>query len=65
MEITARQAAIANGEKKYIGKPCRYGHAGLRWVQSCACVECEAIAVKEWQQSERGREYYRRYKRRG
>ena len=28
------------GETKYIGKPCKKGHSGLRYVISSACVEC-------------------------
>jgi hypothetical protein len=39
----SRQAALANGEKTYVGRPCPYGHEGLRYTKSGCCVKCLAI----------------------
>lgn len=36
----AREGAIANGDSTYIGKPCKQGHPGVRYVRKSACVEC-------------------------
>lgn len=35
-----RNAAIAAGEKTFMGSPCHLGHSGLRWVINHSCVEC-------------------------
>lgn len=40
MEITARKAAHLSGHTKYLGKPCRHGHSGLRYVSTGGCVDC-------------------------
>lgn len=39
---SARVVARAGGEMFYVGKPCRkVGHAGLRWVSSGTCCDCQ------------------------
>lgn len=35
-----RDAAIAAGRNKYIGRPCRQGHNGLRYARNHTCVDC-------------------------
>lgn len=46
-----RRAAAANGERKYIGKPCRYGHSGLRYTRNDNCVECVELRRAVWKES--------------
>jgi hypothetical protein len=44
-----RIPVIEEGPHLYVGKPCRYGHAGLRYRVSGNCVECSrkrALAVR-------------------
>lgn len=37
----ARLAALAAGDRTWLGPPCRHGHGGLRYTtKACACVEC-------------------------
>lgn len=38
-----RDAAIARGEKRYYGNPCKYGHDGLRMTSTQDCVHCRKI----------------------
>lgn len=42
---TERQKAMAAGEKRYLGKPCPHGHAGLRYVSNSTCIQCASDAV--------------------
>ena len=35
-----RAAAVANGERTYMGNPCQRGHTGLRYSRNRGCVEC-------------------------
>lgn len=37
---SAREAARLSGQKKYIGKPCKHGHDGVRYTSTADCVEC-------------------------
>lgn len=39
IEVGARAAAQAAGEKHYHGRPCRRGHT-WRWVANDRCVDC-------------------------
>ena len=40
-----RRMAITDGQKYYYpGKPCRNGHASLRYTRSGACVECGRVS---------------------
>lgn len=41
-----KQAAIAAGAKKYIGRPCKRGHDGLRYVSTNTCVHCSTDRAK-------------------
>lgn len=43
---TIRATALASGAIHYAGKPCRKGHAGLRYVSTGACVDCYGKARK-------------------
>ena len=36
----SRAAALANGDRFYIGRPCPYGHSGLRYSAKGVCVDC-------------------------
>ena len=35
--------AKANGDKIYIGKECKRGHGGIRYVLDRACMSCQAM----------------------
>lgn len=35
-------------EKRYQGRPCKYGHPGIRYVASRHCVECAARKRDEY-----------------
>lgn len=37
-----------NPAKVYYGKPCAYGHDGLRWKVNNGCVECRRISAREY-----------------
>ena len=37
-----RRRAEANGHLKYVGTPCKHGHAGIRYSKNGLCVECQA-----------------------
>lgn len=39
----ARRSAIENGDRTYMGRPCPYGHDGLRYTKHGSCVACLAI----------------------
>lgn len=38
----SRQAALANGDKTYFGRPCPKGHTGKRYTKNGGCVDCFA-----------------------
>jgi len=40
MTDTPRLIAIANGLKRYQGRPCIHGHIGIRYVRTRDCVDC-------------------------
>ena len=40
MNMTARQAARVACKTKYLGKPCKHGHGGLRYVSTGGCMDC-------------------------
>lgn len=45
--ITLRiQEAMQNGSKTYQGKPCKYGHSGLRYVSNKKCLDCDRARSK-------------------
>jgi hypothetical protein len=47
-KASARQEAKAAGQTSYVGRPCKYGHGGLKWVSNGVCVECNAICHRRW-----------------
>lgn len=50
----ARLAALAAGERTWLGPDCRHGHGGLRYTsRTAACVECRKISNRKV--NERGR----------
>jgi hypothetical protein len=58
-----RDAAKKAGEKTYVGRPCRKGHDGLRYVSS-GCVECAKSQSNSWARAnaERRGEIERNYR---
>lgn len=34
--------------KTYQGKPCKYGHSGLRYINHSSCVQCAKERAYEW-----------------
>ncbi len=42
----ARDAALAAGEKIYIGSRCVHGHDGRRYTAWGCCVQCRQVAGK-------------------
>jgi hypothetical protein len=44
-EIISRADAKAKGLKRFISKPCKFGHAGERYVSNCRCVACALAAA--------------------
>jgi len=61
---TSRKEALAAGDARYIGAPCKYGHEGLRYTRNHTCVECNRIYTKQHQQKvpERRRELRKEYR---
>lgn len=47
------------GDKYYQGKPCKYGHSGLRYKSTGSCVECTISAGKQWFKENREKAYQR------
>lgn len=45
MSAIAREAALAAGLKVYNGKPCMYGHKGIRGVKNNICIECASAEM--------------------
>jgi hypothetical protein len=33
-------------KRHFIGKPCRHGHSGRRYVKGGACIECSMVRLK-------------------
>lgn len=54
-----RSEAKARGLKRYIGRPCKYGHSGERYTRSAECCECKRIGFAEWTKA--NRENYNAY----
>lgn len=48
---TPKEADIA-GVKFYRGKPCKYGHDGLRYTSTTECVECAKVRQQQRYQRE-------------
>jgi hypothetical protein len=47
--VTPRQAAIAAGEKRYHGKPCRKCANTERYTMGRHCVVCDGKTSRDWQ----------------
>jgi len=43
--IIARRVALSLGLVRYQGRPCRYGHDGVRYASSTGCVACIAASA--------------------
>lgn len=43
---SARKLALQGGIAKYVGIPCRYGHAGVRYTCNTKCVDCQYVRDK-------------------
>lgn len=39
--------------KTYQGKPCNYGHEGIRYMSSRSCIACTAIRREKWKNKNR------------
>ena len=63
---TSRKEALAAGDIRYLGGPCKYGHKGLRCTRNYTCVECNRVHTKQHQQKipERRRELRKAYRKR-
>lgn len=49
------QAAIEAGELTFQGKPCPFGHGGLRYVNKVkCCVECNRVRSRSYNRKLRG-----------
>lgn len=62
---TARAEARAKGEKQYFtGIPCKQGHIAPRATLTGTCVECTAVASKNWaaNNKDKAREYTAKYR---
>lgn len=56
----ARQTAMANGDRTYIGSQCRHGHSGVRYTKHGMCVECAAIQAASPEKKAYDAEYLKR-----
>ena len=57
---TSRKEALAAGDTKYIGAPCKYGHKGLRYTANSTCIICHKIAKKQYQKKYPEKQYARK-----
>jgi hypothetical protein len=49
MTPTSRKDALSGGYKRYsTGQPCVQGHVADRRASTGECLECRALALKEW-----------------
>lgn len=48
----------------YIGKPCRHGHDGTRYLKTNECLDCKRAHSKRWKKSESGKKYNREWAKR-
>ena len=47
-KLPERTLALEEGHQTYQGKPCKYGHPGLRATKSGECIECIPIRRKAY-----------------
>lgn len=68
--MSARQAAIANGDLHYLGAACKRGHSGLRYTVNADCCACVLARQKTperhqynqmYQKTERHQSYQQAY----
>ena len=45
-KIPALEKARKEGLPQYKGKPCRYGHDGMRYTCNNVCVTCQRMRVR-------------------
>lgn len=45
---TSRKEAIAAGETRYIGIPCKYGHGSVRYTGNWECIVCKKERRKDY-----------------
>jgi hypothetical protein len=38
--MNAREEALQNGQKRFLGKPCKQNHSGWRYTVNSDCVDC-------------------------
>jgi hypothetical protein len=54
-----RNIALANGESRYHGAPCRHGHGTERYAKDAKCVQCvadrAAVRGAKWAAENRGK----------
>jgi len=46
-----KETARAEGRNIYVGKPCKRGHSGERYVSNSQCVECLKLKTKRLRKS--------------
>jgi formylmethanofuran dehydrogenase subunit E len=46
----------------YIGRPCKYGHTGLRYLKSGVCIECAKVRNSTPERQQYYRSYNAKYK---
>ena len=63
---TSRKEALAAGDIRYLGGPCKYGHKGLRYTRNHTCLECNRKYTEQHQRKipERRRELRKAYRKR-
>ena len=63
---TSRKEALAAGDIKYIGGPCKHGHGGLRYTRNHGCINCHRItsATHIKNNPEKRRELRKEYRKR-
>lgn len=61
---TARQQAILEGKKTYLGRPCKHGHGKERHIPSGLCTTCYDASMNRITAWQRGaRDHYNEYSR--
>lgn len=43
--MSEREQAARRGEVTYQGRPCRRGHAGVRYVRNGDCIDCARLTA--------------------
>ena len=45
---TSRKEALAAGDTRYIGAPCKYGHGSIRYTGNWECIVCKKERKKDY-----------------